>query len=99
MCAIIMRFGACLCFARVWLSNDRATQKSMMDYAKEYLAYGIEVSELVFELLVMRCFVRLVQWTLTLGGLLVSITSYSILKSIQMQLKWYFYMTASVSQL
>ena len=47
-----MRFGACLCFARVWLSNDRATQKSMVDYAKEYLAYGVEVSALVFELLV-----------------------------------------------
>ena len=29
---------------RVWLSNDRANQSSMMDYATEYLNHGIQVS-------------------------------------------------------
>lgn len=29
---------------RVWLSNDRASQASMTDYALEYLDHGIKVS-------------------------------------------------------
>lgn len=28
---------------RVWLSNDRASQASMMEYAQEYLDHGIKV--------------------------------------------------------
>lgn len=33
-----------VCFLyRVWLSNDRATRQSMIDYAEEYMNYGIKV--------------------------------------------------------
>ena len=28
---------------RVWLSNDRASQSAMMQYAQEYLDHGIKV--------------------------------------------------------
>jgi len=28
----------------VWLSNDRANQSSMMEYAAEYLGHGVQVS-------------------------------------------------------
>ena len=30
---------------RVWLSNDRANQSSMMSYAMEYLGHGIKVTK------------------------------------------------------
>lgn len=33
-----------VCFLyRVWLSGDRANQQSMIDYAEEYMNYGIKV--------------------------------------------------------
>ena len=32
---------------RVWLSNDRANQSAMMEYAQEYLHHNISVSEAI----------------------------------------------------
>ena len=32
---------------RVWLSSDRANQQSMIDYAEEYMNYGIKVNIII----------------------------------------------------
>ena len=43
---LYLSFAHCAAYLRyrVWLSNDRANQSSMMEYATEYLDHGVQVS-------------------------------------------------------
>ena len=40
---LIKKINAHVLYCRVWLSNDRANQSSMIDYAQEYIDHGIQV--------------------------------------------------------
>ena len=81
------------CLYRVWLSSDRATQQSMINYAEQYMKYGIKVMCTLAMRMNMwpNIFIihRLVQWILTLAGQLVITTSSLIWTSILMLQKWW----------